>query len=167
MLADNAALGASLRELLRQLAEVNFWLDSDMTAEYAAQPLAHRWARVTKVCSEAGEVMDALSATTGENRRKGVCGTDDDLRRELGDVCSAALLALQHETGDAAATWGYLVDACARAHSRIGTVPEPKVKVTAAQLRNVIDELIDEPGWTLSSRRELAERLFAALGGVR
>lgn len=171
-LADNAALGASLRAMLKQLAEVNYWLDSDMTDEYRAQPLAHRIMRTTKVCEEAGEVWRALSAATGENPRKGVCGTDDDVNRELADICSAALCAIQHRTGDVAATWAFLVEAFAVAHSRIGMRPEPIAKVTEAQLRDALrtSRVSSHCGATTcptcdASARGEAAQVFAALTG--
>jgi hypothetical protein len=116
----------SLTGFLRAVETANEWLDGDVSPEYRAQPLAHMWARVTKVCSEAGEVMDALSALTGENPRKGVCGTKDELLGELGDTASAAILAIQHLTGDTAETWAVVsaaVAKVARRAERAGVTP--------------------------------------------
>jgi hypothetical protein len=108
----------NLEELLKAVAAVNAWLDGDMSPEYAAQPLAHTWARITKVCEEAGEVWRALSKWTGENPRKGVCGTSEDVLGELGDTAAGAIFAIQHITGDTAATWAVFSAAVAKAHSR-------------------------------------------------
>ena len=52
------------------------------------------WRRCTKVASEAGEVIDALAGVLGENPRKGVTHSLDDLVGELLDVALAALAAV-------------------------------------------------------------------------
>lgn len=108
----------SLTEFLEAVEIANDWLDRDVSPEYRAQPLAHLWARVTKVCAEGGEVMDALSKMTGENPRKGACGTQDELLAELGDTASAAVLAIQHLTGDTAATWAVVSAAVTKVRQR-------------------------------------------------
>lgn len=109
----------TLTELLDAVALVDAHIDAATAADYRAQPLAAHWARVTKVCSEAGEVMDALSAWTGENPRKGVCGTLDDLLGELGDTVSAGLCAIQHLTKDTGQTWDVVSAALIKARKRV------------------------------------------------
>lgn len=115
---DGRSSGLTLPEFLEAAQTANDWLDSDVAPQYRAQPLAHLWARVTKVCSEAGEVMDALSALTGENPRKGVCGTEAELLGELGDAAIAPILAIQHLTGDTAATWAVVSAALVKVRER-------------------------------------------------
>lgn len=95
-------------------------LDANTSSEYLEQPLARTWARVAKVAEESGEVIDALIACTGENFRKGVCGTQDDLLAELGDTASAAVCAIQHFTKDADVTWAVVSAALLKARSRCG-----------------------------------------------
>jgi hypothetical protein len=114
-MADRMPLG----EFLEAVRIVNDHLDSAVSPEYQAQPLAHRWARVTKVCEEAGEVWRALSKWTGENPRKGACGTEAELLGELGDTASAAICAIQHLTRDADATWAVLSAALIKARHRV------------------------------------------------
>ena len=109
----------TLAEALAAVGLVDAHLDSAVSPEYAAQPLAHRWARVTKVCEEAGEVWQALSMATGENPRKGVCATEDDLLGELGDTVSAAMCAIQHITKDTGRTWAVVSAALEKARSRV------------------------------------------------
>lgn len=109
----------TLDELLRAVEIVDAHLDSAVSSEYVAQPLAHRWARVTKVCEEAGEVWQALSKATGENPRKGVCGTEAELLAELGDTASAAICAIQHITKDTDATWAVISAALIKARTRV------------------------------------------------
>lgn len=113
-------MAMDLDEALAAVTLIDAHLDSAASPEYLAQPLAQRWARVTKPCEEAGEVWKALSRWTGENVRKGVCCTEDDLLGELGDTVSAALAAIQHLTKDSAATWGVVSAALAKACGRIG-----------------------------------------------
>lgn len=108
----------TLEQALTAVHDVDAWLDRDVAEPYQEQPLAHTWVRLTKVCEEAGEVWRALSALTGENPRKGVCGTEDDLLGELADTASAAICAIQHRTKDAERTWQVLSAALAKAHQR-------------------------------------------------
>jgi hypothetical protein len=61
---------------------------------------AQMWSRVTKVCEESGEVWRAMSGYVGENPRKGVTHTLDDLSGELLDTASAALCAWAHLHGN-------------------------------------------------------------------
>jgi NTP pyrophosphatase (non-canonical NTP hydrolase) len=110
----------TFEHLLAIVREVDAHLDANTAEAYQLQPLAGHWARVTKVCEEAGEVWKALSKATGENPRKGVCGTWEELLEELGDTASAALCAIQHITKDEADTGAVLVAALAKAHRRVG-----------------------------------------------
>jgi hypothetical protein len=108
--------------LLRIVRDVDAHLDANTADAYREQPLAGHWARITKVCEEAGEVWAALSKCTGENPRKGVCGTWDDLLAELGDTASAAWCAVQHVTKDEARTAAVIVAAFEKAHRRVAEV---------------------------------------------
>jgi NTP pyrophosphatase (non-canonical NTP hydrolase) len=103
----------------RQIAAVDAHLDANTSQPYHDQPLAADWARVTKVCEEAGEVWRALSKLTGENPRKGVCGTEAELLDELGDTAMAAMCAIQHITKDAGRTDAIMAAALTKAISRI------------------------------------------------
>jgi hypothetical protein len=51
-------------------------------------------ARIKKITEEAGEATAAYLGITGQNPRKGVTATADDLAGELCDVVLAALVAL-------------------------------------------------------------------------
>lgn len=94
-------------------------LDAMLGPGYENQPLALDWSRITKVCEEAGEVWKAHSKLTGENPRKGVCGTENELLEELGDTASAALCAIQHITKDVLRTWSVFMAALAKAYQRV------------------------------------------------
>ena len=108
----------TLNRALTIIRNVDEWLDSEMSPDYAAQPLAHDWARITKVCEEAGEVWKALSRETGENPRKGACGTEDELLEELADTASAAMCAIQHRTKNTARTASVIMAAMEKAAKR-------------------------------------------------
>ena len=110
----------ALEDLLEVIRAVDAHLDSATAPDYLEQPLAAHWARVTKVCEEAGEVWRALSRLTGENPRRGACGTLDELYEELGDTVSAAMCAIQHLTKDTDATWAVISAALIKARNRAG-----------------------------------------------
>lgn len=109
----------TLEELLKAVEIVDAHLDSSASPDYQAQPLAQDWARITKVCEEAGEVWKELSRLTGENVRKGKCGSREELLGELGDVISAGLCAAQHITKDTDATWAVVSEALVKARTRV------------------------------------------------
>jgi hypothetical protein len=56
-------------------------------------------ARVMKITEEAGEATAAYLGVTGQNPRKGIAATGEDLAGELCDVVLAALIALATVTG--------------------------------------------------------------------
>lgn len=80
------------------LATLDEWLDENVSERYKLEPLAQDWARISKIGEEYGEVVDAFIGITGQNPRKGVYGTSEDVNNELIDVALTALLALQHRT---------------------------------------------------------------------
>jgi len=76
------------------------YLDEMVSDRYKEQPLAQDWARIAKIGEEYGEVVDAFIGVTGQNPRKGIYGSEDDVDNELVDVLITAVLALQHRTKD-------------------------------------------------------------------
>lgn len=58
--------------------------------------------RVMKLGEETGEVVAAYIGMTGQNPRKGVTGTVEDVADELCDVIVTAMVALRTFTGDEA-----------------------------------------------------------------
>lgn len=91
-------------EELTAVAMIDDWLDSHVAPGYKEQPLAQDWARVAKASEEAGEAVDALIKMTGQNPRKGMCGTSAELLGELADVTWTGIFAIQHFTKDTAVT---------------------------------------------------------------
>ncbi|ANP54697.1 NTP pyrophosphatase (non-canonical NTP hydrolase) [Streptomyces griseochromogenes] len=57
--------------------------------------------RVLKLSEEVGEVAEAVIGATGQNPRKGVSHTWEDVQSELSDVVITALVALRTLTPDA------------------------------------------------------------------
>ncbi|MFF0183953.1 MazG-like family protein [Streptomyces sp. NPDC005244] len=57
--------------------------------------------RVLKLSEEVGEVAQAVIGATGQNPRKGVSHTWDDVRSELCDVVITAMVALRELSPDA------------------------------------------------------------------
>ena len=76
------------------------YLDANVGDQYKDQPLAQSWARLAKIGEEYGEAVNAFIGVTGQNPRKGVFESEDDVDDELVDVALTALLCLQHRTKD-------------------------------------------------------------------
>ncbi|MFB8758526.1 MazG-like family protein [Streptomyces nigra] len=72
------------------------WLESDQPVSGSEGLLL----RMLKLSEEVGEVAQAVIGATGQNPRKGVTHTWDDVRSELCDVVITALVALRTLTPD-------------------------------------------------------------------
>lgn len=107
---------------LCSVQEVDAYIDRNTAQAYRDQPLAARWGRVAKVAEETGEVIEALIACTGQNPRKGVCGTEDDVLKELADVWLTAACAIQSITKDVERTQEVLAAVVNKAVGRMGQV---------------------------------------------
>jgi NTP pyrophosphatase (non-canonical NTP hydrolase) len=83
------------------LAHLSKWID-EHPDNAARDPEARTWGRLAKVSEECGEVIAAYIGATGQNPRKGVTHTDDNVRSELLDVAITALCAYEHMTGNRA-----------------------------------------------------------------
>lgn len=104
-----AALGDEQREhregeqflaLACHLADISAAVTGSYPAEVQAVPELVMRRRVNKIGNEYGEMLDAIEGWTGENPRKGVYATKDDVVKELLDCASASLCAVEHLTGD-------------------------------------------------------------------
>ncbi|MER7896585.1 MazG-like family protein [Streptomyces sp. NPDC096046] len=73
------------------------WLDANRPVENREGLLL----RVLKLSEEVGEVSEAVIGATGQNPRKGVTHTWDDVQSELCDVVITALVALRTLTPEA------------------------------------------------------------------
>lgn len=75
------------------VAAITHWLDrsNEATGEESAM-------RVMKIGEEYGEAVQAYIGMRGQNPRKGVTHTLDQLLDELADVALTALCAIQHFT---------------------------------------------------------------------
>ena len=90
MSADTAA---------QKLAAISRWID-ESPANVARDPEAALWGRVSKVGEEFGEAIQALVGATGQNPRKGVTNTMQDVIEELLDTALTATCAVEHLTGN-------------------------------------------------------------------
>ena len=82
-------------------------------------PEQQRLLRLLKLTEETGEVAAAVIGATGQNPRKGVTHSWQDVEAELCDVIVTAMIALRTLTPDAGAVFaGHLrrVDARSRPH---------------------------------------------------
>jgi NTP pyrophosphatase (non-canonical NTP hydrolase) len=78
--------------------------------------------RLLKLVEETGEVAAAYIGMTGQNPRKGVCATREDVAGELCDVVITALVALATITGDAEAARAALDRHLARRGPRLAAL---------------------------------------------
>jgi NTP pyrophosphatase (non-canonical NTP hydrolase) len=84
-------------ELWASVDELTDWMDSHRTHGGREGLLL----RMLKLSEEAGEVAQAVIGVTGQNPRKGVTHTWEDVQGELCDVVITALVALRTLTPDA------------------------------------------------------------------
>jgi NTP pyrophosphatase (non-canonical NTP hydrolase) len=93
------------------IEEIVRWLDdSSMLA-----PETEKLLRIMKLTEEAGEVTQAVTGTLGQNPRKGVTHTWEDVQAELCDVIFTAMVALTTLTPDARDTFnGHLARVASR-----------------------------------------------------
>jgi NTP pyrophosphatase (non-canonical NTP hydrolase) len=98
------------------IEEIIKWLDGGSTLG----PEITKLIRIMKLTEEAGEVTQAVIGTLGQNPRKGVTHTWEDVQAELCDVIITAMVALTTLTPDARETFnGHL----ARVGSRSLGIP--------------------------------------------
>ncbi|MEU6914740.1 MazG-like family protein [Streptomyces olindensis] len=99
-LSDHAALSGHAPpgpELWASIDALWEWLDSSRPIDGPEGVLL----RILKLNEEVGEVAEAVIGATGQNPRKGVTHTWDDVQSELCDVAVTALVALRSLTPDA------------------------------------------------------------------
>lgn len=86
-------------DLFADVADITAWLDEANPRTPHEDSM-----RVLKLVEEAGEAAAAYIGMVGQIPRKGVTHSLGDLLGELSDVALTALCAIQHFTGDQAAT---------------------------------------------------------------
>lgn len=84
----------------QDIVAIDAWLDEGVAKLYRSQPLAQDWARLSKVAEELGEAVQAFIGVTGQNPRKGVCNSMDEVLDEMADVVFTGILCMQHFTKD-------------------------------------------------------------------
>ena len=93
------------------IEEIVRWLDDSSTLA----PETEKLLRIMKLTEEAGEVTQAVIGTLGQNPRKGVTHTWEDVQAELCDVIFTAMVALTTLTPDARETFdGHLARVAGR-----------------------------------------------------
>ncbi|MBQ0889868.1 MazG-like family protein [Streptomyces sp. RM72] len=94
--------GARADDLWNTVDALWTWLEAD-------QPVGGREGlllRMLKLSEEVGEVAEAVIGATGQNPRKGVTHTWDDVEAELCDVVITAMVALRTLTPEAREVFG-------------------------------------------------------------
>jgi NTP pyrophosphatase (non-canonical NTP hydrolase) len=83
------------------IEEIVRWLDDSSTLA----PETEKLLRIMKLTEETGEVTQAVTGTLGQNPRKGVTHTWEDVQAELCDVIVTAMVALTTLTPNARETF--------------------------------------------------------------
>ena len=83
------------------IEEIVRWLDESSTLA----PETEKLLRIMKLTEEAGEVTQAVTGTLGQNPRKGITHTWEDVQAELCDAIVTAMVALATLTPDARETF--------------------------------------------------------------
>lgn len=105
-------------QVAEAVAAFSRWINAQYPPDL--DPEAHLWRRITKVGEESGEVQDALRGYLGENPRKGVTHTLDEVIDELLDCAGAALGAVEHLTGNDGSSVQRLADRLRRSAAKAG-----------------------------------------------
>lgn len=105
-------------DLFAHVANITAWLDASNPAGPHEDAM-----RVLKLTEEAGEAAAAYIGMVGQNPRKGITHTIDDLLGELADVALTALCAMQHFTQSETATRALVEFRAAHVASRAGRRP--------------------------------------------
>lgn len=81
----------------QSISEIDKYLDENVGHAYKTMtPLPQHWARLSKIGEEFGEAIDAFIGITGQNPRKGIYSSMEELEKELFDTAATALLAREH-----------------------------------------------------------------------
>ena len=116
---------SSLEARSNQLTQFSAWLDN--SPNYVGlDPEAHDWRRIAKVVEEAGEAFTAFTGTLGENPRKGVTHTIEDVKKELYDAAFSAIGAVEHLNGNKGGALEGFFDHIDYVHTR--ALGEPEVE---------------------------------------
>jgi hypothetical protein len=122
--APETAAAGHLARILHAIETVDAWLDEAAPAwakqDSEASRVANMYRRAAAgPASEGQEIVDAINGMTGGNPRKGVCKTPGDVLAEGGDTAVAALLFIQSQVKDIAATWDVFTAALDKALGRV------------------------------------------------
>ncbi len=90
-------------DLFADIRDITAWLDESNPDSPHEDSM-----RVLKLLEESGEAAAAYINMVGQNPRKGVTNTQDDLLKELADVAITVLCAMQHFTRNEAVTRVYM-----------------------------------------------------------
>lgn len=81
----------------KTISDLVGWLDENSKLDAETEKMMRVW----KIFEEAGEVAQAVTGMTGQNPRKGLTHTEEDVQAELCDVIFTGMVALLSRTPDA------------------------------------------------------------------
>lgn len=130
-----------------QLEEISDWID-DFPVNRDADPLAAFLLRYIKVFEEAGEMVGNIIGMTGQNPRKGVTSSLEEVLDEAADTALTILGAIESATGNRGESFGRLFEKISKVHARMEAFEKETQQskahseaATEAQLQQVLKEL--------------------------
>jgi NTP pyrophosphatase (non-canonical NTP hydrolase) len=134
------------------------WLDGSSTHG----PEITKLIRIMKLTEEAGEVTQAVIGTLGQNPRKGVTHTWEDVQAELCDVIVTAMVALATLTPDARETFNAISPASPAGRSTL-LAPPPPPDDLAVKLKRIARRVERRESWDgVQFDRDLADKSVTA-----
>lgn len=120
----SARRGLANPEASAALTRLSQWIDASNEHRDSE---AVTWGRIAKLMEEGGEAVAAFIGYTGQNPRKGVTHTRDDLEKELLDSAITALGAIEHLRGHDGRALELLNTAILRVAARASASESPEV----------------------------------------
>jgi hypothetical protein len=113
------------------LVALSEWIDANNAHR---DPEAVSWGRLAKISEENGEVILAFIGATGQNPRKGISHSMDDVLAELLDVAVTALGAYEHFDGHRGRSLAELDSKIIQVTSRAGLLSTESTSVESESL---------------------------------
>jgi hypothetical protein len=124
------------RDLFADIAEINAWFEAHngpsphedaMRVMKPGEEIAEAYEALALCSLAQGRVVEAYIGMTGQNPRKGVTHSLDDLLLELADVAISALCAIQHFAQDVQGTRNLVLRKSALGTQRVAAHPAPEM----------------------------------------
>jgi hypothetical protein len=156
----------AIAQAQRDVERLSDWIDGS-PANRRRDPEARTWGRLAKIQEEAGEVISAYIAATGQNPRKPKRPEAiDEVAKELLDVALTALAAYEHLVGSGTAMTNLLNHITATHHRALGLNPS-EVTMVAELVTNANEQEDETTAETALAKAVLAKRMAQAADAMK